>query len=274
MRTLAHPDADAVVRDYEGLAYTIARDYYAHGLELQDLVQEARIGVAAAVRDYDGTRPLAAFAALCARRQVITAVKTAHRGKYSALNTAVSLSTPMGEEADGELADVIPLRAPGPAEQVEAAESLAAFTYAFHTRLSDLERESLIGMANGLSIEELGGKSADNAIQRARKKLAADASDLQVVDEPTPAVHAGRVRMYVARQQGATFGADTARTAALLARRRWPEFATARLLGCEKCALAHDGTERRDTRGRPPAGHQRPRPMWRVEFAPGGRAVA
>ena len=55
------------------------------GADREDIVQEGMIGLFKAIRDYkeDKLSSFKAFAELCITRQIITAIKTATRQKYS-----------------------------------------------------------------------------------------------------------------------------------------------------------------------------------------------
>ena len=177
---------------FRPLAYAIARDYFLPGADVDDVRQEAMIGVWKALRDHDPERgSLRAFVALCVRRQLITAVKLATAGKHRPLSRAVYADAPVaGEEDDLTLLDLLVAPGADPARIVEDREQLRELLDVVAHDLSPLERRALIGLANGLSYEELredaselrsrsGGpstsvapKSIDNALQRARRKLA------------------------------------------------------------------------------------------------------
>jgi RNA polymerase sporulation-specific sigma factor len=170
---------------YRGMLEATVRDYFAPGHERADLRQEALYGLHKAVRDY---RPgkganFGTFAHLCVKRQVITAVKGATRGKHGPLNHAALLSQPVG---DGDrdtltLAEVIADRAPGPDEQLFLREELHRVRNVIQgLGLSEIEREAILGFAQGLPYEEIADragvneKSIDNALQRVRRKLRRD----------------------------------------------------------------------------------------------------
>lgn len=165
---------------WEGLCHHIAGQYFAPGLEHADLVQEARFGAYKGVRDYragHGTE-LRTFVASCARRQVLTAVQAATRGKHGPLNRAL---TELPDE-EGQ---------PSPATELLAADSthdpyLCAVRREERAELaqrlrglSALELQVLrlraVGYSYGLigARCELGRKGVDNALQRARRKLVA-----------------------------------------------------------------------------------------------------
>lgn len=182
-RALAAGDVDAVVRLYEPLCRWTARRYFIHEGGFDDLVQEARIGVAEAARDW---RPemgasFNTFAALCAYRKVVTAVKHATRLKFRALNEAVSLDEPSREMQRGGVGQ--PLRealAAGPdaCDAVLLREQFAEVMAAIGT-LTPMERTALIGVVfegrdyAEVAVELGGEKSVDNALQRMRRKMRA-----------------------------------------------------------------------------------------------------
>ena len=61
-----------------------ARRYFLIGADYEDLVQEGMIGLYKAIRDYrpDRQASFRAFADLCIKRQIISAIKTATRQKH------------------------------------------------------------------------------------------------------------------------------------------------------------------------------------------------
>ena len=104
---------DSILRRYDGFVRLKASSYFLAGGESEDLVQEGRIGLYKAVRDFraDKETSFRSFAELCVTRQIITAIKTATRFKHAPLNTYVSFSqTPAGQDSDSEctLGDALP----------------------------------------------------------------------------------------------------------------------------------------------------------------------
>jgi RNA polymerase sporulation-specific sigma factor len=167
-------DADEITR-WDRTCSAIVRDYYAPGLDREDLMQEARIGVFKALRDFKGERGnLGAFVSLVVRRQVVTAVKTATRGKHTPLNFAVTAI-----EQDGEERDALELQAAAGADPFEVLRQRADHGAVADSirNLSRLERDALVLMLaehSYLEIAETLGtnyKAVDNAITRARLKL-------------------------------------------------------------------------------------------------------
>jgi RNA polymerase sporulation-specific sigma factor len=159
-----------------------ARSYFLLGADIDDVQQEAMIGLYKAIRDFDPTRQthFRGFADMCIQRQLITAVKGATRHKHGPLNTYVSFSRPVGDDEEGErsLGDVLPAGTMAdPAEQVVSGERIRALQSYLDRELSDLEVEVLRMHVDGKSYAEIADelhrqtKSIDNALQRIKRKL-------------------------------------------------------------------------------------------------------
>lgn len=176
--------ADAVAV-CEPLCVWLAGHYWAAGLERDDIIQEGRIGAWKAWKDWreDGGVPWHAFARLCIERQVITAIKTAQRGKHESLSTAVSYDAVRTEDG-ATLAEVIPLHSADTPTRVIDRERLQGLLHAVDVELSDVEHVAVLGAFVGLSYDEIAEhltpdqlraarhtKTVDNALQRAWKKL-------------------------------------------------------------------------------------------------------
>ncbi len=158
---------------YQALLEHHVRRFYLPGGDRDDVDQEARIGFAKAVRCYRGERGSSfhTFAELCVSRQLSTALTRARRLKQRPLN----------EAAGGEAAERAWTRLPDredPLSRVLARERLVELAQASQ-RLSALERRALAhalaGWSTGQTARRLGieRKSADNALQRAQRKVEA-----------------------------------------------------------------------------------------------------
>lgn len=163
---------DDVVRQHTALAWKIAHRYYAGGHEREDLVQEALAGLVFADRDY---RPelgaFRTFAALCMERQVQNAVKASLTGRHRVLTNAGRV----GRDDDGDELPILDLVADPRADVPTLAgqrHTLAVLARTIGT-LTPAERRAVVGLANGLTYAQIGGrkKQVDNAVQRARRKL-------------------------------------------------------------------------------------------------------
>jgi RNA polymerase sigma factor (sigma-70 family) len=139
---------------HRGLARAIASGYYARGHEPQDLEQEALIALWVAAREYDPARgKFVAFARVVIERRLTDLVRRsnlpANRAFYEAdRDTDRGQTVDYEEEANGQLRLVL--------------SKLFLLT--------PLERTALATMLNG---DPLQNKSYYNALDRARRKLAA-----------------------------------------------------------------------------------------------------
>lgn len=170
-----------ILAKYKNLVKSRAKAYFLAGADRDDIVQEGMIGLFKAVRDFDVTKQASFrwFAELCVKRQIITAVKSSTRQKHMPLNSYVSLSEPLYEEAsERELVEMIAQRDVVDPEEMflrrEKAEHIGA---EIRDRLSSLEKTVLSLYMNGMNYQEIAveldrtPKSIDNALQRIKRKL-------------------------------------------------------------------------------------------------------
>jgi RNA polymerase sporulation-specific sigma factor len=170
---------ESVIREHGEHVRAFARSlgYYLPGAEIEDLEQEALIGLVKAWRSYDSELgPFWPHAATCIRSQLTDAMKTAARLKQRLLTRAlrvvvddegIEFSAP---EAFGDpRADIVELL--GLRAEVQRI-------FRGVSDLSELERRAVLGTAAGYSYAELEGvgtaaevKRIDNALQRGREKL-------------------------------------------------------------------------------------------------------
>jgi len=165
---------------YKNFVRARARSYFLIGADHEDIVQEGMIGLYKAIRDYkaDKQTSFRAFAELCVKRQIITAIKTATRQKHVPLNSYVSLNKPLyDEESDRTLLDVIEGRVTNPEDLFISQEGMDHIQRQIDTLLSDFEKEVLNAFLDGKSYQEIAEmlgrhvKSIDNALQRVKRKL-------------------------------------------------------------------------------------------------------
>ena len=165
---------------YKNFVRSKARSYFLIGADHEDIVQEGMIGLFKAIRDFKPSRlsSVRAFAELCVKRQIITAIKTATRQKHFPLNSYVSLNKPLyDEESDRTLLDVIEGRVTNPEDLFISQEELERIQNEISTTLSPLEQQVLAAFLNGKSYQEIAEmlnrhvKSIDNALQRVKRKL-------------------------------------------------------------------------------------------------------
>ena len=165
---------------YKNFVRTKARSYFLIGADHEDIGQEGMIGLFKAIRDYnpDKLTTFRAFAELCVKRQIITAIKGATRQKHYALNSYVSLNKPLyDEDSDRTLLDVLEGRVTNPEDLYISQEDLNHIETQITGMLSELEQQVLQCFLDGSSYQEIAEslgrhvKSIDNALQRIKKKL-------------------------------------------------------------------------------------------------------
>ncbi len=161
-----------LLEKYKGAVRGVSRSYFLAGGDPEDLVQEGMIGLYAAISDYRaGGMNFKNFAYLCIHRRIQSAVKSASRQKHFPLNSYVPLVN-----ADGQGADVVSPEDPEAA--LISDEEGREFSEALERELSPAEHRALLAYMEGLSLAEIAAregksvKSADNAVQRAKKKAA------------------------------------------------------------------------------------------------------
>ncbi len=168
-----------ILRRFEPLLREIASDYYLPGGNREDLLQEARIALTRAYESYDPDYdvPFSAFAALCVRRQLQDHVRQQRRKKHEILNESNSLE---------EVKVRPPSDAPDPESQLLAMETLEFLQEVASESLTELEQQALAGYLADESYREMAQrlgkdeKAIDNALARARQKIAREIDRSQV----------------------------------------------------------------------------------------------
>ena len=165
--------AEELLRRYKNVVRGVARSFFLAGGDAEDLAQEGMIGLYRAVTDFkEGGLSFKNFAYLCIQRRIIGAVRSAARLKNAPLNRAVPL--PPENEAEGAL-----YAAEDPEALLIGDEERSEFLEKLRGALSPAEYRALTLYMEGLSIAEIAArerrseKSADNAVQRAKRKAAA-----------------------------------------------------------------------------------------------------
>ena len=171
---------ETLFKRYKPLVLSRARAYYLTGGDRDDLVQEGMLGCYKAVCGFDPEKQIsfAAFADLCIRRQIFSAVKLSNRKKHLPLNSSVSLDSPSDKESTSTVMDSVnDIKAQDPEQLLIGQEGFEEISSAINRELSKMEKQVLSLYLRGFSYQqiavELGkpAKSVDNAIQRSKKKL-------------------------------------------------------------------------------------------------------
>lgn len=157
----------------DGYAWKLAWDFYIPGCDRDDVHQIALIAMWEAWATHDPAGgPLEQFAVMVMRRTVIDELVCARRGKRWADVAPVPFES-VSETAVVAAAD--------PFEVLARREQLGAVVETVHGRLTALERATVAGRLNrpGYELGHRMTKSTDNALQRARRKVAAALMDLE-----------------------------------------------------------------------------------------------
>ncbi|MGG0657152.1 RNA polymerase sporulation sigma factor SigH [Rummeliibacillus pycnus] len=172
---------DFLINKYKPFVRLKVKSYFLIGADKEDIVQEGMIGLYKAIRDFKGDKlaSFKAFAELCIKRQIITAIKTATRQKHIPLNSYVSLDKPVFEEESAKtLMDMLTgATIDDPEKLVIHREEFNHLEEKIGEVLSDLERQVLAFYLEGCSYQEISArldrhvKSIDNALQRIKRKL-------------------------------------------------------------------------------------------------------
>ena len=173
--------AEELLRRYRSMVRASARAFFMPGTETEDVIQEGMIGLIKAIRDYSVHRAstFRSFAELCVTRHLISAVKSACRNKHAVLSSAVSLNDSPDDCQENEVRREPPApESLRPDRVLELRCLLGELRAAMDSELSKMEAAVLRGYLEGLSYTEIARrlgctfKAVDNALQRARKKVA------------------------------------------------------------------------------------------------------
>lgn len=172
---------DYILCKYMDFVRSKTRGYFLIGADTEDIIQEGMIGLFKAVRDFNTeiNTSFAAFANLCIKRQIITAIKSATRKKHIPLNSYISLNNKVYDEDDDTtllevLIDKVGL---SPEDILINRESYQNTENKIVSVLSTYETDVLLlyleGKTYATIARELGKteKSIDNALQRIKKKI-------------------------------------------------------------------------------------------------------
>jgi len=170
-----------LLEKYKNIVRSKTRSFFLIGSEVEDLLQEGMIGLFKAIRDYNQEKcnSFQAFAVLCIKRQLITALKTASRQKHIPLNSYISLNKPIyDDDSERTLLDIVSADSASDPEQLFITnEEHILIEKKIREELSSFEKEVLSLYLAGKSYQEIAesldhpAKSIDNALQRLKHKL-------------------------------------------------------------------------------------------------------
>lgn len=174
---------DFIFERYKHLVRKKAKAMFLAGGDNDDLIQEGRIGLYKAIRDYNTDREasFATFASMCINRQMITAVAASNRKKNMPLNTYVSYDMPAGgdEDSDMRLVDILQSQTElNPEKLLIDKEHNWDLKSRLKEVLSTFEQQVLTYYLEGMDYTAIAKKmqkppkSVDNALQRIRSKAA------------------------------------------------------------------------------------------------------
>lgn len=170
---------DFIMNKYNNIVTMKASKFFAVGVEKEDIVQEGMIGLYKATQSYNGDKQnsFKSFANMCIERQLITMIKSANRQKNIPLNSAFSLNTPVYEEGDSDVIEVLDTNlVEDPLDTIANKEYISQIELKINENLSDFEKQVLTHYKQGKSYADIAKevdskvKSVDTAIQRIRKK--------------------------------------------------------------------------------------------------------
>ncbi len=168
IRQAADGDQEAfarVVHRMEPLIHDQIHSLHCDGIEDEDMIQEALVGLLAAVRTYRPDRGTAftTYATTCIRHRLLDMVRRA--------GSRANREQPLSE--DTKVADTVA----DPALQVQEQESLDGLLIRIQGRLTPMEYRVLLLRLGNNSYAEIARqmgvskKAVDNAVQRLRRKF-------------------------------------------------------------------------------------------------------
>ncbi len=159
-----------LVMRYLSMINFIARRYSAEGYEQKDFVQEGLLGLLYACRTFDksGTSSFKNYMAVVVERRFISIIRRANTGKSVPKSAVVQIDDILENVEDVTQS---------PEELILCREQLNHVLSKLKKSLSKVEYDVMMLFTSGMSYKEIARKlsitekSADNALQRARKKI-------------------------------------------------------------------------------------------------------
>lgn len=169
-----------ILKKYKGLVRKKCKAYYLENSSDDDVLQEGMIGLFFAIRDFDENKndSFAAFASVCIKNRLLSAVKKSTRKKDIPRKKRVSLEdTITNDSGSYTLAEILKSNRLTPEEKLIADEKMASMRTRVDKILSLREKKVLGEYLKGKSYQEIADllqmdkKSVDNAMQRIRNKI-------------------------------------------------------------------------------------------------------
>lgn len=153
--------------------------FFILGGDLDDLFQEAMIGLIKAVNNFNSeiNNNFKHFASVCIRRQIITAIRKSKGYDKNILNNYISLDEITDYENEINVLGKIGIYNEDPEIVFLTKEEKEENKYLISSMLSKFEKNVLAEYGKGKSYEEISitlnkdVKSIDNALQRIKKKV-------------------------------------------------------------------------------------------------------
>lgn len=170
---------DVLLNKYEKFVEAKANKYFTKDSEKSDIIQEGRIALYQATKNYDEEKDVTfkTFANICVERRLITVIKNSNRHKNQIFNTAISINMPVSSDGEINMMDIIDSRTnQDPYESVSNKEYFTNIYKEITDNLSKHEKEVLKYYNAGKSYIEIAKilncktKSVDTALTRVRRK--------------------------------------------------------------------------------------------------------
>ncbi|MFW6230357.1 MAG: RNA polymerase sporulation sigma factor SigH [Halanaerobium sp.] len=162
------------------IVYAKSRYFFIKGLDKDDVIQEGRVGLFKAIRDYkeDKEASFRGFAQLCIHRQLVSAIKKANRQKHMPLNNSTSLDKSIDKGESKRTYNEVVSDDNHDLEKIFIyQEILNLIMGKIEKNLTQLEYRVFVKYLDNKTYQEISDelnvnlKSVDNALQRARKKV-------------------------------------------------------------------------------------------------------
>ncbi|MBR5519235.1 MAG: sigma-70 family RNA polymerase sigma factor [Clostridia bacterium] len=166
---------EELVNRYTPTVYSFTRNCYRDGWERSDFVQEGMFGLIQAIREFDDQKqvPFSAYAALCIRSELLSALRKALSSKHVPLTGYISLSP---SESGMGIHELLSEDTEQMFDRILTSDEIDSLLAALQKTLSPLEKKVLSAYLKGFGIGEIAcalrrsDKSAENALTRIRRK--------------------------------------------------------------------------------------------------------